>query len=169
MEVSFARVRETALTLEIYQVGGVHVNIQMWVLRFLKLRERSSFEECKARLSLWEVHTEEVQTSWGGCGRKGGKRRRRAGGGAGLIRTGARRWRGGRRIQNVCRRCKNWGQGGPQGAPEAQRGCGMKPGPQAGRILLSCEKDTGSKKLAPKARELTSRDPKQDQRQSGQK
>lgn len=69
-------------------------------------------------------------------------------------------------IQNDCGRELTQG---PREPAVAQRGCWNKAKSKAVGILLSCEKDTGRKKLAPKARELTSRDPKEDQRQSGQK
>jgi hypothetical protein len=106
--------------------------------------------------SLGSIHRGEVQTRWEAAEDREGRgyRLRRAGGGAGVIRTGARGWRAGWRIQDDCCRCKNWRQG-PREPAVAQRGCGIKPGPQAVGILLSCEKDTGSKKLAPKARELS--------------
>lgn len=48
----------------------------------------------------------------------------------------------GRRIQNDCWGCKTWRRG-PREPVIAQKGYGIKPGPQAVETLLSCEEDRG--------------------------
>lgn len=48
-----------------------------------------------------------------------------------------------RRIQNDCWGCKTWRRG-PREPVIAQKGYGIKPGPQAVETLLSCEEDRGN-------------------------